>query len=253
MTEIKTGTKEWADKNINIQKGCKYGCLYCYAMKMAIRFKRIEDYDEWVSCVIILKDKVNRSFSKRKGRIMFPSTHDIYHENYDDCITVLKSLLKSGNEVLITSKPNPNMVRRMVIDLHEYKNQIQFRFTITSLLEYNSSYYEPYAPTPSERIRALVIAYNACFKTSVSIEPYLDADLIPLISRVEPYCTETIWVGIMGHGVPKRLKHIYKYSHIRYNLPHWIEAGKGKLRLKDRIKKMGFKNAADTAEKERIW
>lgn len=236
----KTGTKEWADKNVNIQKGCKYGCTYCYAMKMAIRFKRIEDYDEWVSCVLIDNNKVHRSFSKHKGRIMFPSTHDIYRENYASCFTVLKSILKAGNNVLITSKPNPSIIRNLTFQLAEYKNQIQFRFTITSLLEYNCALYEPYAPTPSERINALVIAYKACYQTSVSIEPYLDGDLVPLIRRIEPFCTESIWVGIMGHGIPKALKRIYSPSHIRYNLKLWIEAGKGKLRLKDRIRKMGF-------------
>lgn len=237
----KTGTKEWADENINIQKGCKYGCKYCYAMIYAIRFGRIEDYEEWVSCVLIDMKKVNKSFSKRKGRIMFPSTHDIYRENLDHCMTVLESMLKAGNEVLIVSKPDPSVIRVLLFQLAKYKDQIQFRFTITSLLEYKSALYEPNAPTPAERIRALQIAFKAGFKTSVSIEPYLDGDLVPLINRIEPFCTESIWVGTMGHGIPKNLKRIYSPSHIRYNLNHWVHAGNGKLRLKDRIRKMGFK------------
>jgi len=37
---IPTGTKEWADTNVNICSGCKNNCRYCYAKKMAMRFGR---------------------------------------------------------------------------------------------------------------------------------------------------------------------------------------------------------------------
>lgn len=235
----KTGTKEWADKNINIQKGCEYGCTYCYAMKMAIRFKRVEDYTDWIIPVIDTK-KVNRKFSKLKGRIMFPSTHDITTRNFKICIQVLNNLLKPGNEVLIVSKPNPMVIDVLAYRLIKYQKQIQFRFTITSLDNKTSLWQEPNAPLPEKRIEALKMVFDKGWKTSVSIEPYLDENITPLIKRVEPYCTESIWVGIMGQGVPKILKHIYSFSHINANIDYWFYAGKGKLRLKDRIKKMGF-------------
>ena len=38
--KITSGTKEWADNNINIVFGCENNCRYCYAKKMAIRFER---------------------------------------------------------------------------------------------------------------------------------------------------------------------------------------------------------------------
>ncbi len=44
--KITLGTKEWADSNINCYYGCSNDCLYCYAKKMAIRFKRKTE-DTW--------------------------------------------------------------------------------------------------------------------------------------------------------------------------------------------------------------
>ena len=38
------GTEEWADKNINITRGCEYDCPYCYAKRNALRFGRIDGY-----------------------------------------------------------------------------------------------------------------------------------------------------------------------------------------------------------------
>ena len=235
-----TGTKEWSDTNVNIQIGCKNGCNYCYAMKMAMRFKHVKSYTDWINPEIDCK-KVTKKFNKRIGRIMFPSTHDITTRNYESCIVVLKNMLKAGNEVLIVSKPNPLVIDILMQKLVNFKDQIQFRFTITSLDNIDSLWQEPNAPLPKRRIQALMWAFQKGWKTSVSIEPYLDADLVPLIKKVEPLCTESIWVGIMGHGVPESLKPIYTRSHIRANINGWLKAGNEKLRLKDRIVNMGFR------------
>jgi len=216
-----SGTKEWADKNINIQKGCRNGCRYCYAMKMAFRFGRVKDYSDWIRPEID-HIRVDRKFRKRIGRVMFPSTHDITSGNYGSCIIILKNLLKVGNEVLIVSKPDPLIIDILIQKLVAYKDQIQFRFTITSLDNKTSLWQEPNAPLPKRRIMALMWAFNKGWKTSVSIEPYLDADLVPLIEKVEPYCTESIWVGIMGHGIPESLKEIYKRPHIRANIRTFV-------------------------------
>jgi len=38
--KVTSGTKEWADYNINCIKGCVNNCRYCYAKMMAKRFGR---------------------------------------------------------------------------------------------------------------------------------------------------------------------------------------------------------------------
>lgn len=44
--KITSGTKEWADYNVNCIKGCYNNCRYCYAKMMAKRFGRSTD-DTW--------------------------------------------------------------------------------------------------------------------------------------------------------------------------------------------------------------
>ncbi len=195
--KITSGTKEWADTNVNCYYGCSNDCRYCYAKKMAIRFKRKTEKN-WN--VMILNEKViKKNFKKRKGRVMFPSSHDITPYSLDNCIVVLKKLLKAGNEVLITTKPRLLCIKKICDVFFKFKSHIQFRFTITSLDNDLLEFWEPNAPTFGERLESLKYAYNSNYKTSVSIEPFLDKTPIPLIKKLIPFITESIWIGKMNY------------------------------------------------------
>jgi hypothetical protein len=241
------GTKEWADSNVNIQKGCPNNCRYCYAKWMAYRFGRIEDPKEWTQ-IKMVQDKIKKGYRKRKGRIMFPTTHDITEDNIDECITVLRKMLDAGNEVLITTKPRLKCIFYIIKELGEFKDLIQFRFTITSAHSEMLSKWEPNAPDLPERIAALTKAYQAGFKTSVSIEPFLDWDPIPLIEMIGSLCTESIWLGLMNqrfmyfYSIPKGFEDRYRIDNImriildyHRRLPAEIS---NKMRLKDSIKNL---------------
>lgn len=195
--KITSGTKEWADTNVNCYFGCSNDCRYCYAKKMAIRFKRKTE-NNWK--VMIPNEKVIvKNYKKRHGRVMFPSSHDITPKSLDNCIIVLKRLLKAENEVLITTKPNYSCIKKICDSFTEYKSLIQFRFTITSLNNELLKFWEPNAPSYEERLESLKYAYHAGFKTSVSIEPFLDKNPIPLIRQLSPYVSESIWLGKMNY------------------------------------------------------
>ena len=202
---VKTiGTKEWANSNVNVYFGCSNDCLYCYAKDNAWRFKRIQNKDEWKR--MLPKEKViNKGYRKRNGRIMFPTSHDITLESKENCEIVLNKLLEAGNAVLITTKPCFEIVKDWCDRLQCFRDQIQWRFTITSLDLRKSEFFEPNAPCPNERIEALNYAYMAQYKTSVSIEPYLDEDLDPLIRIIDYLCTESIWIGIMRKDIQSKL------------------------------------------------
>ena len=52
----------------------------------------------------------------------------------------------------------------------------------------------------NERIDAIAEAWNHDFRTSVSIEPMLDAGHIEeLVSVVQSYVSDSIWIGRMNH------------------------------------------------------
>lgn len=195
--KITSGTKEWADHNINCYYGCSNDCKYCYAKKMAIRFGRKTE-DTWKEMEPNFR-AINKNYKKRKGRIMFPTSHDITEESLEYCLSVLKKLLCSGNEILITTKPVPFCIIRIVEDFYQFRSQIQFRFTITSIKNKLLADWEPNAPTFEERMSSLLIARIRGFKTSVSIEPFLDMNPIPLIQIIYPYITESIWVGKLNY------------------------------------------------------
>lgn len=192
------GTKEWADSNVNCYNGCSHDCRYCYAKKNAIRFGR-KTLETWSH--MDLNEKIaKKSFKKRKGRIMFPSSHDIPNnkEIIANCIAVLKKILIPGNEVLITTKPHPQAIYSICQELREYKDQIQFRFTITSINNHLLKYWEPNAPTFHRRLESLIMARKLKFKTSVSIEPFLDRDPTALLKEIYRYTTGSIWIGPMS-------------------------------------------------------
>jgi ParB-like chromosome segregation protein Spo0J len=192
----KTGTKEWSDYSLNINQGCEHNCKYCYARENALRYEQIKQVEDWT------KTKRLKSFdepvSKQEGQGMFPTTHDITPTNLDDCIVFLEKHLKAGNKILITSKPHLDCIKRICDKFKDYKEQILFRFTIGSISDDVLRFWEPNAPSFTERFDSLKYAFNSGFDTSVSCEPMLDKSISLLVCKLRFYVTQTIWVGKMN-------------------------------------------------------
>jgi DNA repair photolyase len=201
--KITMGTKEWADYNINCFKGCSNDCRYCYAKLMAKRFGRATE-KTWKE-MSVRKEVLYKNFHRYKGRVMFPSSHDIIDkpEVVEVCLTVLANLLDPGNEVLVTSKPCFNVIKEIISRFSDYKNNMQFRFTITSNDEKLLSFWEPNAPKYKERLECLKLAFRNGFKTSISIEPFLDITPVPLVYELSSMVTESIWIGPMNY-IPRK-------------------------------------------------
>jgi len=211
-TRPPTGTQEWAASNVNIQDGCEHDCRYCYAKTMAIRFKRATPAS-WRRPRLRQHD-LDHSFTRRSGRIMFPTAHDITDQNIDECLTVLTRMLAAGNDLLIVSKPRLSCIKRLCEELAKYKAQIVFRFSIGSTDNAVLSYWEPGAPSFKARLACLQYAYANDFQTSISGEPMLDGDPDALIAAVRPYVTDSIWLGKIN-----RLRNI-----LPLNCPRDLEA-----------------------------
>jgi len=199
---VTTGTKEWASSNVNCVDGCVHDCKYCYARKMAIRFKR-KTAENW-KVMLVRQHDVDHDYRRRDGRIMFPTSHDLIptDPSFPACMTVLGKLLKSGNEVLVTTKPHLKAIEHICKNFEQFKGQIQFRFTITSMNDATLHHWEPGAPTFMERFQAAQHAFRLGFKTSISIEPILDTcleDLLNLYGAVSRVSTESVWLGLMNY------------------------------------------------------
>ena len=188
------GTREWAKTNVNCVSGCSNDCKYCYAKSMAIRFKR-KTPETWKNESVIPK-KIKHNYRRRDGVIMFPSSHDITPGTLEASLVVLKKLLVAGNDVLIVSKPNPEVIKVLCEELKDYKEQILFRFTIGSSSSKILRVWEPGAPSFAERIKSLKFAHQSGFKTSISLEPCLDLTPEKVVKKVYPFVTEDIWIGL---------------------------------------------------------
>jgi len=197
----KTGTKEWADTNINIQLGCEHGCRYCYARYNAVTFRKWCTAEQWLDPVIV-QSKVARSYLKRGGVVMYPSTHDVTPRNLSDSVRVLLKLLDAGNKVLLVSKPNINCITAICDSLRGYKKLLAFRFTIGSMDDRVLDFWEPNAPAFGERKQCLMYAWSQDYQTSVSCEPFLDCEvdkIVALFEQLKPYVTNSFWIGKLRH------------------------------------------------------
>lgn len=232
-----SGTREWADYNVNCVYGCFNDCRYCYAKKMALRFGRATD-ETW-KIMTVNQAKVNKNYTKKPGRVMFPSSHDIIDDPVieDACFVVLSNLLENGNDILVTTKPRFSVVKKIISKFSNFKDSIQFRFTITSSNDDLLSFWEPNAPLFHDRMNSLKFAFNEEFLTSVSMEPFLDYRPEKLVDQVEPYCTESVWIGKMNYIQRKHLtaseEEYYENVRRNYSLEHLEEIY---LNLKDNPK-----------------
>ncbi|HPD96162.1 MAG TPA: radical SAM protein [Tenuifilaceae bacterium] len=197
------GTYEWAVKNANYISGCSHDCKYCYSREMAIRFKR-KTTKNW-KIEEVNNKQLEKKAKKVDGIIMFPSSHDITPENLSNTVRFLDKLLKADNEVLIVTKPHMIVIKTICEKFLDYKNKILFRFTIGSKNSDTLKFWEPNAPDFTERKSCLKYAFDKGFSTSVSCEPMLDDNIEELVNELNPYITNSIWLGKMNFLL-RRLK-----------------------------------------------
>jgi DNA repair photolyase len=254
-----TGTKEWSDFSYNICKGCEHGCLYCYAKTQACRFdKPMRIPGQWNRQKLNPTRRALGADVGAKGVVMFPTSHDITPRFLRQSLQTITNLLRN-NQVLIVSKPHLAVVRALCKELAGQKDKILFRFTIGSLKKSTCAFWEPGAPPPRERISALQHAFNQGYATSVSIEPMLEdrQQICDLVAAVEPYVTDTVWVGKMQRIPRKQNAHvkgfakaaaIIKVQQTDEEILALAKAlqGHGKVRWKDSVKKVIQKNLRAT-------
>jgi hypothetical protein len=198
----KFGTREWAEVNKNLYVGCEHNCRYCYARYNAlIRFKKIRSAEEWKIPRLIEK-ALNEKPRLYKGRIMYPTQHDILPDQIDVHVNYLRKWLEMGNSILIVSKPHYKCIERICDELEQYRSQIVFRFTIGSKNDAVLKFWEPGAPSYEERLSSLIYAFLNGFKTSVSCEPLLDTDS-SFVYELLPYMGDTLWLGKMNFIIPR--------------------------------------------------
>ena len=198
--KAKRGFRDWTEpeNNINFCTGCENNCVYCFAKFMAYHRRQVKE-GHWHEMIIRGKD-VDKKRKLHKGIVGFPSTHDILPINIEAYLIVLGKLLRSGNEVLVVSKPRFDCIKCICEAAQFFRDKILFRFTIGAMNDGILSFWEPNAPSYDERKKCLKYAFNMGFRTSVSMEPMLDSrNIEALIEDLLQFVSEDIWLGTMNH------------------------------------------------------
>ena len=217
---------------------------------MKKRFHQLDGYKWNQERLKVHQDKAN--IPKNKGRIMFPSAHDITPPFIEENITFMHQILNAGNKLLIVSKPHEFCIQRLCGEFKTKKDRIIFRFTIGSIENQVLKFWEPGAPLFEERLLCLKLAHEQGYQTSVSIEPMLEGNIDLLIKELEPYVTGTIWLGkinrlksnltLNGYATPEIMKRAEELQTNQNDLTIWALYDKhkdnSKIRFKDSIKRV---------------
>ncbi|MHA1617233.1 MAG: radical SAM protein [Candidatus Njordarchaeales archaeon] len=163
------------DYAINPYIGCEHGCVYCYARFVYISMGK--DPLEWgkrvvakANAVELLKREVVRN---RRGVVLISSVTDPYQPlERREFLTrrILEVLHRYGYPVVILTKSD--LVLRD-IDLFKKFSEIEVGLTITSLNDDVREIFEPMAPKPENRIRALKMLVKEGIRTYALIGPLL--------------------------------------------------------------------------------
>jgi DNA repair photolyase len=159
--------------NMNIYRGCQHQCIYCDSRSECYQIEDFNDVLVKVNAIPLLRKELT---SKRiKGTIGFGSMSDPYTPaEADYCLTrqALEVIAEMRFPVHMLTKSD--LVLRDM-DLLQQINQVFaiVSFTITTANDTLAAILEPYAPLPSERLRALQTLAENGIRSGVMLMPVL--------------------------------------------------------------------------------
>ncbi|MDD4417090.1 MAG: hypothetical protein PHI70_09950 [Proteiniphilum sp.] len=155
----------------------------------------------------------------------------------------LREMLENGNDVLVVSKPEYAAIKWICDQFQVYRDKIEFRFTIGTNDDKTAAYWEPSAPSPSDRIIALLWAATAGYKCSISMEPLLIAQPKDMIGQLMGCVTGEIWIGCMNHyplnpAIPEEERQIQIQSQENMNNVYESLKDNPQIRWKDSVQRL---------------
>ncbi|MEO0019371.1 MAG: radical SAM protein [candidate division WOR-3 bacterium] len=157
---------------LNPYLGCTHGCLYCYASFM-LRYSGInEPWGSFVEAKINLPEVLLKE-AKRPGQVLLGTVCDPYQpveEIFHLSRRALEILGSSGYQVEVMTKSD--LVLRDLDLLKRFKG-FSVEMTITTIDEKVGAIFEPNAPSPFRRLKAVAELVQAGVETTVFFGPVL--------------------------------------------------------------------------------
>jgi len=211
-TRLETGHVDCSE---SICIGCVNNCLYCASALFAAEYEQNIRRGEKVVYEKLPRDEWHvelfkaRAFDKKIGPtnwvLSFPSSHDVTLFNVTAFIRLGKMMLDAGNALIIHTKPRMDCLTQLLAEFAPWKEMVRLSFGITSMDDSLSSFWEPNAPMPKERLQCLQMACAAGYRTSVHISPMLGGvdDVSAVVEAAAPAVTDIITLKIMRPGLDK--------------------------------------------------
>lgn len=167
---------EYGDYTLNHVTGCSHGCKYpCYAYMMAKRFKKVENYEEWIQPKLVdnifplLSKELPRYKDKIKTLHLCFST-DPYMYGHPDICNASTQIIEKANVFGVHCSVLTKGI--LPVELAKMPLKNEYGITVVTLDEDFRKELEPGAAPVEDRICALeALSKQGCY-TWISIEPY---------------------------------------------------------------------------------
>lgn len=197
--ETKGAAKEYSPLGVNLYKGCKFACKYCYAPSIALMTMADWSRDPQEKKDILERlEKDARRMAGDERSILLCFTCDPYQSDKAAALTRKALLILEKYDLTATVLTKGGM--RAVADFDILKrNNWKFGTTLSFLDCRVKQEWEPNAASAGNRIRAITTAHNQGIETWVSVEPVMSAyEAMNLIGGIHP--AVDFWkIGKMNH------------------------------------------------------
>lgn len=236
------------DYCINPYVGCLHGCVYCYARFMRRFVKHDEEWGKFLDIKINAPEILQKDLlhNPQRGAVLLGSVTDAYQpieRKYKITRTLLKVLLKHDFSISILTKSD--LVVRD-IDLLRQFSKCNVGLTITTLNTAIAKDFEPHAPLPQRRLKALHVLHENRIETYAFIGPILpyltNLELIfaALKGKVDFVMAESLnlkcgnWKYI--HRVlVRRYSHLLSIYEKGFSQKYWAEISEELKKLSDKF------------------
>ena len=200
----KTGTREISDASASSFLGCKNGCSYCWAYGLAVRRGRVKP-GEWEDEKFDETAFNKHTKGRKKKRVLYGATHDLRMEHIDVHVQKIRQILNDGNDLVITSKAFPEVMKRIVKDFSDEMGRFVFLMDIGSTDTRVIRWWEKNTSSYEERAEAMKFLSEEAVplgaKLGIIAEPLLDNHPERIIEQLGGYVSGAkIYLGTMNQG-----------------------------------------------------
>lgn len=188
----------------NIYRGCEHCCIYCDSRSLCYK---LDNFDELIikknAVELLNKELKNKRKNGCLGTGAMTDPYTLSEKKYSLTRSCLEVIAKYNYPLHLTTKSN--LILRDLDILQEInKIYASVAITITTTDDNLAKKIEPYAPSPTDRFKALGILSTLGINTSITMMPILpfiedtEENIISIVEKADYYGVKHIvpWIGM---------------------------------------------------------